>query len=136
MPGQILRRNQGIKHNGWSFFLRSIVHSSLIILILLFDRILGLPFTLQAEPPRSASSIPTSVPAIKLADSSRLAWLLTGQRPYIFHRCLHFEFRVYFLASQSAGVMVREQHSGSNTISGLYPTVDCSFISHHSYCAN
>ena len=33
----------------WSFFLRSIVHSSLIILILLFDRILGLPFALKAE---------------------------------------------------------------------------------------
>ena len=32
-----------------SFFLRSIVHSSLIILILLFDRILGLPFALKAE---------------------------------------------------------------------------------------
>ena len=32
-----------------SFFLRSIVHSSLMILILLFDRILGLPFALKAE---------------------------------------------------------------------------------------
>ena len=40
----------------WSFFLLSIVHSSLIILILLFDQILGLPFALQAECPRSTSS--------------------------------------------------------------------------------
>ena len=45
------------KPSVWSFFLRSIVHSSLIILILLFDRILGLPFALQAECPRSTSSI-------------------------------------------------------------------------------
>ena len=54
----------------WSFFLPSIVHSSLIILILLFDRILGLPFALQAEFSRSTSSIPTSVRAIKVADGS------------------------------------------------------------------
>ena len=35
----------------WSFSLRSIVHSSLIILILLFDQILGFPFALQAKSP-------------------------------------------------------------------------------------
>ena len=52
----------------WSFFLREIVSSSLIILILLFDHIMGLPFALQAECPRSTSSIPTSVRAIKVAD--------------------------------------------------------------------
>ena len=59
----------------WSFFLRSIVHSSFIILILLFDRILGLLFALQAECPRSTSSIPTSVRAIKVADGLRFVWL-------------------------------------------------------------
>ena len=37
------------KSSVWSFFLRSNVHSSLIILILLFDRILGLLFALKAE---------------------------------------------------------------------------------------
>ena len=62
----------------WSFFLWSIVHSSLIILILLFDRILGLPLALQAEYPRTTSSIPTSVRVIKVADGSRFIWLLTG----------------------------------------------------------
>ena len=66
------------KPSVWSFFLRAIVHSSLIILILLFDRILGLPFALQAECPLSTSSIPTSVLAIKVADGSRFASLLTG----------------------------------------------------------
>jgi len=33
----------------------------------------------------SASSIPTSERAIKVADGSRFVWLLTGQHPYIFH---------------------------------------------------
>ena len=77
-----------VKPAVWSFFLRSIVHSSLIILILLFGRILGLPFVLQAEFSRSTSSIPTSVRAIKVADGSQFVWFLSGQRRYIFHRCL------------------------------------------------
>ena len=75
----------------WSFFLWSIVHSSLIILILLFGR-LGLQFALQAECSRSTSSIPTSVRAIKVADGSQFVWFLSGQRPYIFHRCLFLFF--------------------------------------------
>ena len=104
----------------WSFFLRSIVHSSLIILILLFDRILGLPFALQAEFFRSTSSIPTSVRAIKVANGSQFVWLLSGQRPYIFHRCFCFSF--LFLGFQSCqaeanlshsagGLVLRERHS-------------------------
>ena len=105
-----------------SFFLRSIVHSSLIILILLFDRILGLPFALQAECPRSTSSIPTSVRAIKVADGSRFVWLLTGQHPYIFHRCLLLFFifiswpsKPRLICRTAQGVLLRERHSGSNT---------------------
>ena len=125
MPGQILRHNQGIKHYCWSFFLQSIVHSSLIILILLLDRILGLLFVLQAEFSRSTSSIPTSVRAIKVADGSQFVWFLCGQRPYIFHRCLLLffifvswlsELRLTSNLSHSAGGLVlRERHSRSNT---------------------
>ena len=86
----------------WSFFLRSIVHSSLIVLILLFDRILGLPFALQTEFSRSTSSIPTSIRAIKVADASQFVWFLSGQRRYIFHRCL-FLFFVFVFGFQSRG---------------------------------
>ena len=81
----------------WSFFLPSIVHSSLIILILLFDRILGLPFPLQAECSRSTSSIPTSVLAIKVADGSQFVQVLVPQwttslhlspmSAFVFHFC-------------------------------------------------
>ena len=128
----------------WSFFLRSIVHSSLIIRILLFDRILGLPFALQAECSRSTSSIPTSVRAIKVADGSQFVWFLSGQRPYIFHRCLLLFFVFVSWLSEprqicrtAHGVLccVNGTPDPTPTISGLYPTVNRAFISHHSYCA-
>ena len=109
----------------WSFFLRSIVHSSLIILILLFDRILGLPFALQAECSRSTSSIPTSVRAIKVADGSQFVWFpspqwttslhLSPMSAFVFHFCF-LAFRAEANLSHSAGGLVlRERHSGSNT---------------------
>ena len=58
-------------------------------------------FALQAVVFSSTSSFQNSVPVIKLADGSRFLWFLTGQRPYIFHRCLHIEFQFYFLAFPS-----------------------------------
>ena len=67
-------------------------------------------------------------PQYGTADGSRFVCFLTGQRPYIFHQCLHSEFLFYFLASQhlvicdfsSHGrrVIFREPHFGSSTISG------------------
>ena len=77
----------------WSFFLRSIVHSSLIILILLFDRILGLPFALQAEMSSEHvvdSNLSTSVQGCRwLAVRSVAHWTtslhLSPMSAFVFH---------------------------------------------------
>ena len=47
------RRGPDIKTSVWSVFQLSIDFSSLLIFIVLIDRILGLPFALQAESSRA-----------------------------------------------------------------------------------
>ena len=137
----LIARQKSLLFGLFSFGQSFIHHSS--SLFLLFDRIMGLPFALQAECPRSTSSIPTSVRAIKVADGSRFVWLLTGQRPYIFHRWLVLFF--IFISWPSEPRLICRTAQGSccvsgtpdptPTISAQYPTVNRAFISHHTYCA-
>ena len=140
----LIARQKSLLFGLFSFGQSFIHHSS--SLFLLFDRIMGLPFALQAECPRSTSSIPTSVRAIKVADGSRFVWLLTGQRPYIFHRWLVLFFIFISWPSEprlicrtaQGGVLLRERHSGSNTnhLSSISNGQSCIYLSSYLLCCS
>ena len=115
------------------FIQRSIVHSSLIIWALRSPcrpRRDGV-----VDPNLSTGDRACRWFAVGLVAHWTTSLHLSPMSVFVFCFCF-LAFRAEANLSHSAGGHVlRERHSGSNTISGLYPTVNRAFVSHHSYCA-